>query len=147
MVAVPKHDGKMRICLDPKESNEVIQQEHYQLPTVEEVATHLQGARLFSVLDARNGFWHIKLEEESSYLTTSNTPFGRYRWKRMPFGISSAPEVFQHRMCETVEGLRGVEVVADDLFVVGFGDTDEEAARDHDQNLDAYSAARKRISS
>ena len=95
MVAVPKHDGKMRICLDPKELNEVIQREHYQLPTVEEVATRLQGARLFSVLDERNGFWHIKLEEESSYLTTFNTPFGRYRWKRMPFGISSAPEVFQ----------------------------------------------------
>ena len=133
MVAVPKHNGKMRICLDPKELNEVIQREHYQLPTVEEVATCLQGARLFSVLDARNGFCHIKLEEESSYLTTFNTPFGRYRWKHMPFGISSAPEVFQRRMCETVEGLRGVEVVADDLVVVGFGDTDEEAA---DQNLD-----------
>ena len=137
MVAVPKHDGKMRICLDPKELNEVIQREHYQLPAVEEVATRLQGARLFSVLDARNGFWHIKLEEESSYLTTFNTPFGRYRWKRMPYGISSAPEVFQRQMCETVEGLRGVEVVPDDLVVVGFGDTDEEAARDHDQNLDA----------
>ena len=55
----------------------------------------------------------------------------------MPFGISSAPEVFQRQMCETVEGLRDVEVVADDPVVVGFGDTDEEAARDHDQNLDA----------
>ena len=78
MVAVPKSDGRMRICLDPKELNEAIQREHYQLPTIEEVATRLHGAKLFSVLDARNGFWHIKLEEESSYLTTFNTPFGRY---------------------------------------------------------------------
>jgi len=137
MVAVPKSDGRMRICLDPKELNEAIQREHYQLPTIEEVATRLHGAKLFSVLDARNGFWHIKLEEESSYLTTFNTPFGRYRWRRKPFGISSAPEVFQRRMCEVVEGLKGVEVVADDLVVVGFGDTEDEAARDHDQNLEA----------
>ena len=137
MVAVDKPDGRMRICLDPKELNEAIQREHYQLPTIEEVATRLHGAKLFSVLDARNGFWHIMLDEASSFLTTFNTPFGRYRWKRMPFGISSAPEVFQRRMCEVVEGLKGVEIVADDLVVVGFGDTPEEAMRDHNQNLHA----------
>ena len=137
MVAVPKPDGRMRICLDPKDLNEAVQREHYQIPTIEEVATRLHGAKLFTVLDARNGFWHIKLDDESSYLTTFNTPFGRYRWKRMPFGISSAPEVFQCRMCETVEGLKGVEVVADDFVVVGFGETEEIAGRDHDQNLHA----------
>ena len=135
MVAVPKLDGRMRICLDPKDLNEAVQREHYQIPTIEEVATRLHGAKLFTVLDARNGFWHIKLDDESSYLTTFNTPFGRYRWKRMPFGISSAPEVFQCRMCETVEGLKGVEVVADDFVVVGFGETEEIAGRDHNQNL------------
>ncbi len=56
----------------------------------------------------------------------------------MPFGISSAPDVFQRRMCQTIEGLPGVEVVADDFVVVGFGDTDEAARTDHDQNLDAF---------
>jgi len=79
MVAVPKQDGRIRISLDPKELNKAIKREHYPLPTVEEVATCLQGAKLFLVLDARNEFWHIKLEEESSYLTTFNTRFGRYR--------------------------------------------------------------------
>ena len=63
----------------------------------------------------------------------------------MPFGISSAPEVFQRRMCEVVEGLKGVEIVADDLVVVGFGDTPEEAMRDHNQLFS--SVARRRISS
>ena len=139
MVAVQKPDRRMRICLDPKELNEAIQREHYPLPTIKEVATRLHGAKLFSVLDARNGFWHIELDEESSFLTTFNAPapYGRYRWKRMPFGISSAPEVFQHRLCEVVEGLKGVEVVADDIVVVGFGDTQEDATLDHDKNLDA----------
>ena len=53
----------------------------------------------------------------------------------MPFGISSAPEVFQHRMHEVIEGLEGVEVVADDFVVVGFGSTEEAAGRNHDIHL------------
>ena len=135
MVVVPKKDGKLRICLDPKDLNLAIQREHYPLPTIEEIATRLHGAKLFTVLDARHGFWHIRLDEPSSYLTTFNT---RYRWKRMPFGISSAPEVFQRRMHEVIEGLKGVEVVADDFVVVGFGTSIDEATRNHDCNLEAF---------
>ena len=56
----------------------------------------------------------------------------------MPFGISSAPEVFHRRMHEVTEGLKGVEVVADDFVVVGFGDGIEEATSDHDRNLEAF---------
>ena len=95
MVAVPKRDGKLRICLDPRDLNRAIHREQFPLPTIEDVANRLHGAKVFSVLDVRKGFWHIELDEESSLLTTFNTPFGRYRWKRMPFGICSAPEVFQ----------------------------------------------------
>ena len=93
MVEVVKND-KLRICLDPRQLNKAIQREHYALSTIEDVATRLHGAKVFTKLDVRNGFWHVKLDEESSYLTTFNSPFGRYRWKRMPFSISSAPEVF-----------------------------------------------------
>ena len=67
--------------------------------------------------------------------TTFHTPFGRYRWRRLPFGISSAPEVFQRKMHKLVEGLSGIEVVADDFIVVGCGNTIEEANRDLDKNL------------
>ena len=58
-------------------------------------------------------------------------PFGRYRWNRMPFGICSAPEIFQRRMHELI----GVEVVADDFVVVGRGDKIEDSSRDNDKNL------------
>ena len=135
MVAVPKKNGKLRICLDPKDLNRAILRENYQLPTVEDIATRLHGAKVFTVMDARNGFWHVNLDEESSYLTTFQTPFGRYRWKRMPFGISSAPEVFQRKMQELIEGLMGIEVVADDFIAVGHGETFEEATKDHDKTL------------
>ena len=138
IVVVPKEDGKPRICLDPKHLNKAIRREHYPLPTIEDVATRLYGAKVFTVMDVRKGFWHVELEEDSSLLTTFNTPFGQYRWKRMPFGISSAPQVFQRRIHELIEGLRGVEVVADDFVVVGFGDTVQAATRDHDSNLEAF---------
>ena len=138
MVAVPKKDGKLRICLDPRDLNKAIRREHYPLPTIEDVATRLHGAKVFTVLDVSKGFWHVEMEDESSFLTAFNTPFGRYRWKRMPFGLCSAPEVFQRRMHELIEGLRGVEVVADDFVVVGFGDTHEVATRDHDHNLEEF---------
>ena len=73
MVAVPKSDGKLRICLDPKDLNMAIQREHYPLPTIEDIATRLHGAKLFTVLDVQHGFWHVPLDESSS-LTTFNTP-------------------------------------------------------------------------
>ena len=76
--------------------------------------------------------------EESSFLATFNTPFGRYRWKRMPFGIQSAPEVFQRKMHEVIEELVQVEAAADDFVVVGRGITLEEATRDHYQRRIAF---------
>ena len=94
LVVVEKPNGKVRLCLDPRDLNKAIQREHYPMQTVEEVVTELSGAKVFSVLDATSGFWHIKLDEKSSELLTFNTPFGRYQYLRMPFGINSAPEIF-----------------------------------------------------
>ncbi len=84
MVAVPKKNGRLRLCLDPQDINKTIQREHYPLPTIEKITTRLHGAKLFTTLDVRQGFWHVALYEESSLLTTFNTPFDRYRWKKMP---------------------------------------------------------------
>ena len=127
-------ETKIRICLDPRDLNVAIKREHFPMPTIEEIATRLNGARLFSVFNASNGFWQVELDEESSMLTTFNTPFSHYRWKRMPFGISSAPEVWQCKMREHIEGLKGVEVIADDFVIVGYGNTPAEWQSDHDQN-------------
>ena len=85
------------------------------------------NAKLFTVLDAKSGFWQVKLDEPSSYLITFNTPFGWYRWMRMPFGINSAPEVWQQWMNQLIEGLKGVEFIADDFLICGFGETTKEA--------------------
>ena len=135
MVVEPKKNGKLCICLDPMDLNRALQRENYPMPTTEEVVSRLHGAKVCRSLDVSNGFWRIVLDEESSFCTTFNTPFGRYRWKRMPFGIRSTPEVFQRKMHELIEGLRGVEVIADDSVVVGYGELWQSAIKDHDRNL------------
>ncbi|CAC5361565.1 unnamed protein product [Mytilus coruscus] len=92
MVVAVKKD-KVRICTDPKDLNEVIQRENYPLKTIKDVIPLIPDAKVFLVLDAKSGFLQIKLEKPYSYLTTFNTPIGRYRWLRLPFGkIKSAPE-------------------------------------------------------
>ena len=87
MLAVPKKNGKIRIFHNPKDLKKAILRVNYSIPTIEDNASRLHGAKVFSVLDAKNGFWHVKLDKESSYLTTFHTPFARYRWCRMPFGV------------------------------------------------------------
>ena len=128
----------IRICLDPKDLNCAIKREHFPMPTIEEVATRLNGAKIFSVFDASNRFWQVELDQPSSLLTTFSTPFGRYCWKRMPFGINSAPEVWQRKMQEHIVGLYEVEVIADDFVVVRFGSTPEEWHADHGRNVWAF---------
>ena len=138
MVIVQKTSGQIRICIAPKDLNTAIRCEYYPMPTIEEVSTRLKNARLFTVLDAKKGFWQIPLDEKSSMLTCVNTPFDRYRWLRMPFGINSAPEIWQRTKNQLVEGLTGTEVIHDDFLIVGCGTTDKEAEIDHDKNLRAF---------
>ena len=137
MLVVAK-PNKLRICLDPRDLNKAIRREHYQLPTVEEVVTRLTHAKKFTVVDAKDGCWQKRLDTDSSYKTTFNTPFGRYRWKRMPFGICSAPEIWQRTMHEFVEDLEGVEVIADDFLIAGFGTTDDEVNLSLESNERAF---------
>ena len=132
LVIVDKPNGDLRLCLDPKSLNKAIQREHYPTPTLDEVSTRLSEAKVFSVVDASQAFWQIGLTDESARLCTFHTPFGRYRWEVLPYGIKSAPEVWQRAMHDLIAGLRGVEVIADDFIV--FGKTEQ----DHDANLRAF---------
>ena len=116
---VPKSNGKVRICVDLTKLNASVCRERHILPSVEEILAQLGDAKVFTKLDATSGFWQIKLANESALLTTFITPFGRYCFKRLPFGISSAPEVFQRKMSEILNGLEGVVCLMDDVLVFG----------------------------
>ena len=135
LALVVKPNGKLRICIDPRPLNKALKREHFQMPVLDDVLPDLAEAKVFTTLDLRNGFWHLKLDEESSDLTTFVTPYGRYRWKVLPFGLSTSPEIFQRHVFENVCDLDGVVNVADDLLVYGKGATEEEAIADHDRKL------------
>ncbi|KAI5621586.1 hypothetical protein C0J50_18855 [Silurus asotus] len=129
MVVVPKSTSKVRICTDLTELNKSVLREKHPLPSVESTLGQLAGAKVFSKLDANAGFWQIPLSKESSLLTTFITPFGRYCYNRLCFGISSAPEHFQKRMSRILEGLEGVVCQMDDVLVWGSSQSE------HDERL------------
>ena len=80
IVIVEKPQSKsLRICIDPKSLNSAIKCEHYRTRTIDDLLHKLKGAKILSKVDARSGYWNVKLGKESSYLTTFNTPFGRYQ--------------------------------------------------------------------
>ena len=117
MVVTVKKNGKLRICLDPRDLNKAVKRQHYKLPTREEIMAQFSGAKIFSKLDASQGFWQMKLSEESSKLCTFITPFGRYKYKRLPFGISAAPEIYHKKVHEIFEGIPNVDTSMDDIIV------------------------------
>lgn len=119
MVVAPKSNGKVRICVDLSQLNKSVLRETYPLPHLEDTLASLEGSRYFSKMDANSGFWQIELAEESREFTTFITPFGRYQFRKMPFGISAAPEFFQRQMNRILEGLDGVVCMMDDILVVG----------------------------
>ena len=97
--------------------------EHYRLPVLDDVLPKLRDAKVFSKLDVREAYSHVKLDEDSSKLTTMITPFGRYRWKRLPFGLKVSSEIFQGKLDEALGGLEGVFSVVDDVVIAGCGQT------------------------
>lgn len=129
MVPVRKKDGSVRICVDLKELNKAVRRERYTLPSLEDIAPKLSESKYFSKLDAASGFWQIPLDSDSQLYTTFMTGHGRFAFKRVPFGITSAPEIFQRKMSKILEGLDGVEVIADDILVHG------RTLEEHDQRL------------
>ena len=124
LVVAEKPNGKLRICLDPRPLNKVIKREHFQLPTPESIMGRMKNANIFSKLDASSGYWQIKVNEESSKLLAFLTPKGRYKFKRMPFGIHSASEIFQAEIAQIINDIDGVDNMQDDIIV--WGETKEE---------------------
>ena len=124
-----KKNGNLRVCIDPRPLNEALRRERYPLPTIEDVLPELSHSKVFSKVDLSHGYWHCKLDETSSYLTTFITPHGRYRWLRLPFGTKVSSEIFQRKVNDNLVGLKGVVCVADDILI--YGDSEEQ----HDSNL------------
>ncbi|KAI8487249.1 hypothetical protein Bbelb_350470 [Branchiostoma belcheri] len=129
LVVVPKPDGDIRVCVDMRRANEAIVRERQPIPTVEDVLHDLNGSTVFSKLDLKWGFHQVPLKKESRHITTFVTHRGLYRYKRLMFGISSAPEKYQQLVKEVLRGCEGVANIADDVIIHGRGN------REHDERL------------
>ena len=126
MVVVEKPNGQLRICLDPGNLNKVIKREHYQLLTFEDIASRLSGVKVFPKLDANKGYWQVPLDEESIKMTTYNTPYGRYQFLRLSYGIHSAQEVFHKKISQSFENESQVETDVDDILTWGKDNNDHD---------------------
>jgi hypothetical protein len=129
MVVTPKQNGEVRICVDLTKLNKSVLREAYPLPSVDFTLGKLSKSKVFSKLDANSAFWQRKLSESSRLLTTFITPWGRFCFNRLPYGISTGSEQFQKSMNNVLKGLEGVECEIDDLLVHG------ESQEQHDSRL------------
>ena len=124
IVPVLKKSGSVRITTDFKQLNKAVKRERYMLPTLEDILVKLSGARVFSKLDETSGFFQLPLDDESAKLTTFITPFGRYFYRRLPQGITSAPEIFQRTVENILKDQPNTVSFFDDILV--FSNSDEE---------------------
>ena len=116
---VQKANGKLCLCLDLHDLNRAICHNHNKMPTVEEVAHEFANSHYFTKLNACHGYWSIVLDEESSLLTTFNSPFGRYHFLHLPFGLVCSQDIFQKRMDQFLEECPGCIGIANDITVHG----------------------------
>ena len=97
LVIREKPNGSLWICLEPKDLNKAIKREHHPIPTLDDITPRLHGSTLFSKLDAKHSYWNVKLDEESTLLTTFNTHKGRYKFLHSPFGLKCLRIFFRRR--------------------------------------------------
>lgn len=129
MVIVPKANGAVRICADLSDANRAVVPDRYPLPTIEELSDFFAGSKFFSKVDLKWGYLQVELVESARYITAMITPWGLFQWRRLPFGLSSAPSCFQKIIASIVQGIDGVRNLLDDIVICG------KNKHEHDERL------------
>ncbi len=131
IVVTIKKDGGIRLCVDLREPNKAVVVDSFPLPHMEEMFVNLCGATVFSTLDLQSAYHQVTLHEDSRNLTAFITHDGLFRYKRVPYGLASAPSCFQRMMSEILKGQSGEHCYLDDIMVAGA------SLKEHDENLQA----------
>uniref|UniRef100_A0A2S2NI46 RNA-directed DNA polymerase n=1 Tax=Schizaphis graminum TaxID=13262 RepID=A0A2S2NI46_SCHGA len=129
LVVIRKPDKSIRICIDPSDLNKALKRENYLIPTFDEIRAKLINKKIFTVLDIKKGFWHVKLDKKSSDLCTFSSPFGYFKFNRLPFGIATAPEIFikLNQKCFGDIDPNNIIIYFDDILIA----TKDELTHDH----------------
>ena len=119
IVLVKRKNNTIRVCLDPRELNKNISTSKHLMRRLDDITPDMAGAKYFTVADTKNGYWHVQLDDKSQKYTTFNTPWGKYCFKRLAFGLTCAGNAFQQRLDQVLSGLKRVTGIADDILVWG----------------------------
>ena len=128
-VLVPKANGKVWLCLYPVQLNQALIRPIHRGPTLNDILPKLNNIQYMSIIDVSSGYHNIKLDKQSSYLTTFACLFGRYRYKQLPFGAVTAGDMFQCKIDEIFNDMPNVLGIADDILVIGYN----KHRADHDE--------------
>ena len=123
VVVIPKGDD-IRLCVDMRQANSGVRRERYLVPTVDEVLQDLNKSKYFSKLNLNSAYHLIELEPESRDITTFSTRRGLFRYKRLMFGVSCAPEMYQKILQQGLQECEGIHNILDDIII--HGETEEE---------------------
>ena len=121
VVMVRKKDGTYRFCCDFRKINAVTRRDVYPLPRIDEILSTLTGAKIFSLVDMKSGYFQCSVAPEDKYKTAFTTQFGLFQWKVMPMGMCNSSSTFQRLMDLLMAGLtwHGVLIYIDDLLIYG----------------------------
>ena len=120
VVVVPKADKSIRLCGDYKVTiNQSVQDEQYPLPTTQDLYTMLTGSKVFSKLDLSHAYAQLNVDKESQEYLTINTHKGLYSYTKLPYGVKSAPKIFQSKMDQILQGIEKCVCKQDDILIGG----------------------------
>uniref|UniRef100_A0A3P9H5V6 Gypsy retrotransposon integrase-like protein 1 n=1 Tax=Oryzias latipes TaxID=8090 RepID=A0A3P9H5V6_ORYLA len=134
IVVTLRKNGKVRMCVDYREPNKAIVMDSHPLPHMDDIFSNMYGATVFSTIDLANAYHQVLLAEESRDITAFITHEGLFRFRRVPYGLCSAPSAFSKLMSLVLKGLKGVQNYLDDVIVYG------RDQQEHDRNLQAVLA-------
>lgn len=123
MLAVPKAQNDFRLVVDLRSTNQCIVREPHKMPTMDSILAELHGSEWFSTIDLSNAFYHVEIRESDRYVTNFFTGKDFFRFKRLPFGLCNAPDIFQNALETVVAGIPGVLVYLDDILIYGPDET------------------------
>lgn len=130
LIVVPKGTNDIRCCVDMREPNVAIKRVVFPIPTLEFIVSKLGNCALFTKIDIKSAYHHVELHEDSRYITAFLTQKGVMQFKRLVFGLCSAPEIFQRIMSQLIAGIKGTFCFLDDIIVAG------ETEREHDERVE-----------